>query len=188
MPNGPGWIEFPELYYELSPPPKDTGMFWLTKAEFFRYFPTIYLCAFNMTRLKDSEYENDLKDEIVRRGPTKSKPVSQVGGMQRLQPWVVNKESDPNSRYKIVEDLYDTSFSFQTMNKRVVEGVSIPEGVEEFRANPEKYLAIHYQNSIVEGGWPIHVHQFTFIYREGTKGIRLSSSGTKRTMLTNVLK
>ena len=58
MTNGTGWKQYPKVLYELDPIPDYTGLFWLTKAEFFTYFPTIYLCKFNMARLRDEkEYD-----------------------------------------------------------------------------------------------------------------------------------
>jgi len=196
MVDGPGWKQYPSVKYELAPIPKDTGLFWLTRDEFFRYFPTIYLCKFNTTRLRDEDYTNDLSDEFVRTKKAKPKPKKKKPRPQPVQqelpplePWFVNKQSDPNSPYKIVEQIFNGGVSYVEMNKRSIKGKSIPEAVEEFRSNPDKYLAIHFQTSMVEEGWPIEVHQYTFIYREGTQGIQVEVTPTgKRTILTNVLR
>ena len=192
MINGPGWKRYPELKSELNPLSEDNGIFWLTKAEFFRYFPTIYLCKMNMTRLKDDKYVNDLEDEFKRLGseapkPPKARPVQQNDELEQLQPIHIDKESDPDSPYKIVEQSFSGAVSYLKMSKDVIKGKSIADGVEYFKKNPEKILAIHYQKNTVEEGWPVHVHQYTYIYREGTEGIQVEDGG-KRTMLTNVLR
>lgn len=192
MTNGPGWKRYPQIKTELNPGSEDYGIFWFTKAEFFHYFPAMYLCKFNMTRLKDDEYVNDLKDEFKRLGskapkpPKKPKPLP-VQQEYEVQPIYINKESDPNSPYKIVEKTIDGCVSYVKINKDIIKGESVAKGVEHFKKNPEKILAIHYQKNIVEEGWPVHVHQYTLIYRKGTEGID-TKSGSKRTILTNILR
>lgn len=193
MTGGPGWKKYPSVGYELAPIPEDTGLFWLTKDEFFRYFPTIYLCKFNTSRLKEKDYVNDLGDEFVRgnkhkktKTKKKARPKAVRQELPPLEPWFVNKQSDPNSPYRIVEQTFNGSVSYVEMNKSSIKGKSIPEAVEEFRSNPEKYLAIHFQTSVVDEGWPVDVHQYTFIYREGTQGIQVEvTPDGKRTILTN---
>ena len=44
-----------------------------------------------------------------------------------------------------------------------MKGESIPDTVERFRSNPDKYLAIHFQSNIIEEGWSVKVHQYTLI-------------------------
>lgn len=164
-------------------------MFWVTQKEFFDHFPTIYLCAFNMTRLKDKNYTNDLKDDIEREAPKKqpSRQSQQVDD-EAYVPLVINKKSDPNSPYKIVEQTYNGQVSFAKCNKKVIKGNSLVEGVAKFRANPEKYLAIHYQTDIATQGWPQKMHQFTYILRDGTKDIEVEgvARNGNRTILMNV--
>lgn len=46
--DGPGWTEFPEVAAVCKPTKANDGVFWLSKAEFFKYFKTIYLCAQDM--------------------------------------------------------------------------------------------------------------------------------------------
>ena len=193
MRSGPGWDRYPEIRQEINPIVENNGLCWVTKEEFFRYFPTIYLCAFNMTRLQDDKYVNDLEDEFERSKqsePKRSQPVVIQEELEELQPIYIDKSSDPSSPYKIIEQTYNGSVTFATINKDVITGTSIAKGVAEFKANPEKYLAIHYQNSIVIGGWPDEVHQFTYIYREGTNGMEIEglASDGKRTILTNILR
>jgi hypothetical protein len=189
--SGPGWDRYPDIRDELNPVMEDNGLFWVTKEELFHYFPTIYLCAFNMTRLQDENYVNDLEDDFKRRDNktgSRSKTASNDEEEQRII--IINKESDPSSPYKIVEQTYDGSVSYSKINKDVIKGTSIAKGVDEFRVNPEKYQAIHYQTSTVTDGWPDEMHQFTYIYRDGTKGIEIEgvTDNGKRTILTNVLR
>jgi len=47
--DGPGWAEHPEVKAALNPVAIDDGVFWLSKEEFFAYFPTLFLCAKDMT-------------------------------------------------------------------------------------------------------------------------------------------
>eukprot|EP00933_Yihiella_yeosuensis_P061610 TRINITY_DN64438_c0_g1_i1.p1 TRINITY_DN64438_c0_g1~~TRINITY_DN64438_c0_g1_i1.p1 ORF type:complete len:502 (-),score=106.64 TRINITY_DN64438_c0_g1_i1:131-1636(-) len=47
--NGPGWEKYPAVKERCKPVIADDGIFWLSKEEFFKYFPTIYLCAKNMS-------------------------------------------------------------------------------------------------------------------------------------------
>ena len=203
MTNGTGWKQYPKVRYELDPIPDDTGLFWLTKTEFFTYFPTIYLCKFNMARLRDKKwYVNDLQHEFPRSGTMKNKvgmrpkknkvarPVV-LDELPPLEPWFVNKRSDPHSPYKVVEHTYNGTVTYIKINKDVKKGRSIPDAVEQFRSNPEKYLAIHFQSNIIEEGWPVKVHQYTLIYRNGSKGIQINidKKGTgSRTLLTNILR
>jgi hypothetical protein len=51
--GGQGWTEYPAVAAELKPTTADDGIFWLTTAEFFKYFPTLYLCAKDMTAFKE---------------------------------------------------------------------------------------------------------------------------------------
>ena len=47
--DGPGWQEYPQVKAALKPVAADDGVFWVSKDEFFKYFPTIYVCAKDMT-------------------------------------------------------------------------------------------------------------------------------------------
>ena len=195
MSNGQGWDRYPNIRRELNPSMEDNGLFWMTKEEFFRYFPVVYVSAFNMTRLRDNAYVNDLKDQFERHPnpkksrPTNSKPIRTMSGPKR-QNIHVDKESNHN-KYRVVEQKFGGQFSYITINKELIKGTSIAKGVAEFKSKPEKYLAIHYQSNIVSDGLPDNMHQFTYIYREGTKDLvaeGASSNRGNRTLLTNVLR
>lgn len=172
---------------------EDNGLFWVTKGELFQYYQTIYLCAMNMTRLQEKNYVNDLEDDFPRGKNKKSKPKPKPKRQAEefeIVPLNIDSVSDPNSAYKIVKQQYNGAVSYDTMNKDVIKGRSLEKAVKEFKENPEKYLAIHYQTSTVDQGWPDEVHQFTFIYRGGTNGMLVEGvcDSGKRTILTNVLR
>ncbi|KAL3924628.1 MAG: hypothetical protein SGILL_000929 [Bacillariaceae sp.] len=64
--HGEGWKQYPKVEKELNPVLEDNGLFWVTMEEFCQHFPTIYLCALDMTTLQDEHYANDLWDDIER--------------------------------------------------------------------------------------------------------------------------
>lgn len=196
MRTGKGWGKYPNIKKELNPSMEDNGIFWVTKKEFFKHFPAIYLCKLNMSKLRDPKYANDLEDEFERREKpkpkpkAKPKPVPQAAPEQEeLVPIIIDKTSI-HPKYKIVAQDYNGAVTFSKMNKDLVKGVSIAKGVEEFKKNPEKYLAIHYQSSICDMGWPQEVHNFTYVYRQGTEDTEIEgvTPGGKRTILMNVLR
>ena len=48
--TGPGWKQHPKIKSALKPVQADDGIFWVTKAEFFTYFPKVYLSAIDMRK------------------------------------------------------------------------------------------------------------------------------------------
>lgn len=191
MRHGPGWDRFPEIKEELKPIMDDNGLCWVTKEEFFQYFPTIYLCAFNMNRLQedgdgDDNYINDLQNDFE----DLDNDTTVFLSSKQLQKIDVNKESDPSSNYKVVEEIFDGCLGYGTLKEDSIQGTSIAMGIEEFKNHPETYLAMHYQTSIVTDGWPEEMHTFKYIYRKGTTKLKVKgvSDDGKRTILTNVLR
>ena len=190
MRSGPGWKKYPQIKEELNPAVEDNGMCWVTKKEFFNYFPTLYVCAFDMTRLKDPNYVNDLEDHFHNE-PSAAATTTQgpAKASKKKGPIDINKSSDPSSPYKIVETSYNGGLSYFELNKKVVKGTSIAEGVEEFRKHPDKYLAILYQNNTLTEAWPVERHTYTLVYRTGTDGLEVQgvvSRNGKKAMLTHV--
>ena len=51
--DGPGWEQHPEVAEALGFVAADDGVFWVSKEEFFRFFPTLYLSASDMTHFKE---------------------------------------------------------------------------------------------------------------------------------------
>merc|ERR1712007_33005 len=51
---GAGWSHYPEIKKACNPLSGDDGVFWLSKEEFFEYYPTIYLCAHSMKKFVNS--------------------------------------------------------------------------------------------------------------------------------------
>ncbi|CAB9529331.1 Calpain-type cysteine protease DEK1 (Partial), partial [Seminavis robusta] len=196
MRSGPGWDKYPDIKKELNPTTEDNGLCWVTKKEFFRYFPTVYVCALNMTRLKDEDYVNDLKDDFVRKpkaapkpAPKPKKKVVQKTQEEEFPPHIINTASDPKSPYKIVVTNFNGGYAFMDVNKKQVMGTSIQKGVDEMRANPDKYVALVYQNNMADEGWPVERHQYTLFLRDGTEGLEVDpDKAGKKTMLTNVLR
>ena len=177
MRSGKGWDEHPNILAELSPNlTDDNGLFWVTKEEFFKYFPTIYVSAFNMTKLKNPAYKNDLKPIF-----DMSKKDYSVG---------VCKEGLPDSDYKIVETTYIANIKFTTLEDEEMIGYNVADGIEEFRNNPDKYIAIHYQTAMLTENWPTRMHSYKLFHRDGTTGLKIvdPSPDGKRTMLMHVPK
>lgn len=50
--EGSGWAAHPEVKAACNPKDADDGCFWMEKDEFFEFFPTVYLCALDMTGLQ----------------------------------------------------------------------------------------------------------------------------------------
>ena len=48
--NGPGWDQYPQIKEALGFEAADDGIFWVSKAEFFKYYGKLYLSASDMTR------------------------------------------------------------------------------------------------------------------------------------------
>lgn len=190
MRGGKGWKKYPKVFKKLHPPNEDNGMCWVTKEEFFHYFPTICVCAMDINRLKDPSYANDLEDHFPREAPEKARPKAPIEEEEVYPPIIIDTSSVPGSPYKIVEQSFNGGVSYNKINKKVVKAKSIVQGVEKFKKNPKKYLAIHWQRSICSQGWPDEVHQFTYIYREGTEDLDVDDAGNEgeRTILTNVLR
>jgi len=47
--DGPGWTKYPKVKEACKPVKANDGVFWMEKEEFFKYFPTLYLCAHDMS-------------------------------------------------------------------------------------------------------------------------------------------
>ncbi|CAB9518072.1 Calpain-1 catalytic subunit [Seminavis robusta] len=202
MRSGPGWGKYPNIKNELNPSLEDNGLCWVTKQEFFRYFPSVYVCTLNMTRIKDSNYVNDLEDDFVKKpkatapkpkpkpapvSPKKKTIIRHAPQQEKWSPHAIDTSSDPNSTHKIVVTTFNGGYSFSDINKKDVAGTAIQKGVDEFRANPDKYVSMVYQNSMVEEGWPVDKHRYTLFLRAGTEDLDVNAApGGKKTLLTNV--
>lgn len=177
MRYGTGWEEYHCIRDELTPNmEEDNGLFWVTKEEFFKYFPTIYVCVFNMTKLKNPQYKNDLNP--IFDFTTKAYSVG------------VCKEGLPDSNYNIVETTYIGKLKFTTIEEEEMIGYNVADGITEFRTNPDKYIAIHYQTAMLTEGWPIRMHSYKLLHRDGTAGLKIADPSTegKRTILMHVPK
>jgi hypothetical protein len=86
--------------------------------------------------------------------------------------------ADP-SKWKLSELKFAGSVSYETMGrKEEVKGKSITKGIETFKANPGKYLAMTYQTDLA--GYPKEQHVYVLVHRAGTKNYNpqgVSASG-----------
>ena len=102
---------------------------------------------------------------------------------QALATWT----NDPDGRWDIVEHTFDGVSSSETKETQSVDcdgsSMTLAKGIENFKKNPEKYVAIHYH--------PQNPYQFTYILRAGTTGYKpegLKPSGGQFTILRHMYK
>jgi hypothetical protein len=90
--------------------------------------------------------------------------------LEALATW----KNNSGDRWQIVEHTFDGRSTSQTKEEETVT-MTISEGIEAFKNNPEKYVAMHY--------WPEHnSDQITYVLRAGTtryrpEGIRTDGGG-----------
>ena len=206
--NGPGWTEYPDILKELNPSMDDNGLFWVTKEEFFSNFNDIYLCTMDMAKLQDPDYVNDLQDDFDhKKKSSKDGDGTGVDGVDdEPQPSVLDmlladddeeenntncgeaKPKKPPSEYKLISQQYESGYKYRKINEQVVDGKSVIEGVKEFKSNPQKYRAMHFQSNLLTKDWPLRMHRYTLIYHEGTKGLQVRGISEKgeRTFLQHI--
>ena len=80
------------------------------------------------------------------------------------------RDADP-TRWKLRQEQFNGSVTYKTMGKQeVVKGQSVERGIENFKANPLKYIAMLYQTNMVTDKWPSSQCQYTLVHRKGTEG------------------
>jgi hypothetical protein len=97
------------------------------------------------------------------------KPASKAKSAPEKTPDVEDSfaNADP-SKWKLTELKFAGAVSYESLGrKEEVKGTSIPKGIEKFKANPGKYLAMMYQTNVLD--FPKDQHVYTFIHRDGTK-------------------
>ena len=78
-------------------------------------------------------------------------------------------EGYDSSSWKLKEQQFYGSTIFKELGKKeVVQGKSVQEGIDIFKANPEKYIAMIYQTNMVTDRWPAGQCQFALQHRKGT--------------------
>ena len=78
--------------------------------------------------------------------------------------------TDP-SKWKCSEIKYTGSAKYEAIgSQEKTKGKPITKGIKTFKTNPEKYVAMFYQTSMLE--WPEDQQEYTYIHRSGTKGYR----------------
>ena len=74
-----------------------------------------------------------------------------------------------DSRWKLREQQFNGSVQFKDIGKQeVVEGKSVEKGIETFKANPAKYVAMVYQTNMLTNKWPAASCMYTLIHRKDT--------------------
>lgn len=74
-----------------------------------------------------------------------------------------------DSRWKLREQQFNGSVQFKEVGKQeVVEGQSVEKGIETFKANPAKYVAMIYQTNMLTNKWPAASCMYTLIHRKDT--------------------
>jgi hypothetical protein len=88
--SGKKWEEYPEVFRACGEPtPRDDGMFWIQKEDFFTHFYTIYLCAQDMkawVEMHDGDVMQ-VEQEHYYTQPDYSQPDSQRGTDPTLGQW-----------------------------------------------------------------------------------------------------
>lgn len=82
------------------------------------------------------------------------------------------------SNFKLRKLTFDSVASFEKLGREKLVHGSIQKGIKKFKANPEKYLAIKYQTSLMN--YPTDDQKYTLIFREGTvdyKPMNISPQG-----------
>eukprot|EP00977_Amphora_coffeiformis_P007216 scaffold1569_cov171-Amphora_coffeaeformis.AAC.2 len=74
-----------------------------------------------------------------------------------------------SSSWKLKKQQFYGSTTFKELGKKeIVQGKSVQEGIEMFKSNPEKYVAMIYQTNMVTDRWPANQCQFVLQHRKGT--------------------
>jgi hypothetical protein len=112
--------------------------------------------------------------------PAKSAAHPAVSAGSSKTPDVVDPYSDADpSKWRFSEHKFAGSVSHvEVGQEEEVKGKSIAKGIEKFKSNPSKYLAMMYQTTMAD--WPKENHKYTYIHRAGTKGYKpqgMSASG-----------
>lgn len=95
------------------------------------------------------------------------------------------QNADPK-RWKLTEMKFAGQVSYESIGEQEVVQKPISEGIQHFKANPGKYIAMTYQADMV--GWPTDQQQYTYIHREGTVNYKpkgASPSGWMAILLWN---
>ena len=82
-------------------------------------------------------------------------------------------EGADKSKWKITECQFQGVAKMESVGQKETIKGSIQEGKKKFLANPEKYLAMTFQSSMLTNpAWTPDQQKYTFIHRKGTVGYR----------------
>jgi predicted nucleic acid-binding Zn-ribbon protein len=161
--KGKGWKKYPQLKRELKPVENDTlsGVFWLTREEFFEYFDKIYMSARDMSefmglkpRPQERPKEAEIEQESRKRKAENETEKEKGKFAQPSSPMPSPKKPKPKGFVKIVKNIpqknKNTGFAKMVpVNKKegngfakmvpLVEEPSSREAMEELESRIEKY-------------------------------------------------
>lgn len=104
------------------------------------------------------------------------KPKNKVVDKVHLFPSAANHDVNDEigynpSKWRFDEHAFHGRYGSTRMGEvEAVTGKLITDGLELFRGDPRKYLAILYQSDMLE--WPAEQQSYTLIHREGTSGFK----------------
>lgn len=124
-------------------------------------------------KAKDKDSKN--KDKPSSKSKSDKKSKSDAESPASTSTALVIRGSDAGaegydgSRWKLKQFQFNGSTTFKEMGKKeIVQGQSVQSGIDTFKANPEKYIAMIYQTNMVTDNWPANQCQFVLQHREGT--------------------
>lgn len=96
------------------------------------------------------------------------------------------RRADP-SRWKLSRESFAGAAQYETLgHQELIKGQSIQKGIQTFKGNPSKYIAMTFQTSCLD--WPVDQQQYTLIHRDGTSGYKpqgISHSGWVTVLMNN---
>jgi len=103
----------------------------------------------------------------------KSKSVEDYVNLGKVSPMTPGEDEwkdIPNEKFTLTKYKTNGHFDFRSMAKEEEHrGKSIAKGMTKFKANPQKYLGLTYQTSMI--GWPTNQQEYNLIPRAGTEGL-----------------
>lgn len=90
-------------------------------------------------------------------------PADAVGGTNEF-------DGVDSSKFTLTSFKTQGHFDFRKLAPEIeVRGKSIAKGIKKFKENPQKYIAITFQASML--GWPSNQQEYNLILRAGTEGL-----------------
>lgn len=80
-----------------------------------------------------------------------------------------------SSGWKLSQEIFSGSFVYENKGKSEEKNAPILPAIENFKANPDKYVIMFYQTNMLE--WPTEHQRYVLIHREGTSGYKPQGLG-----------